>query len=142
MSAEEKNTWAFGIVAFVAYGTYLLLVFRASADSPLVDVAYAGPILGTIAGAILGGIVSGIAIGMSPSQMREKKDQRDREIYRLGEYIGNTFVVVGAASAMVLAIAEVDHFWIANAIYLAFVLYVLASAATRLVSYRRGFGPW
>jgi hypothetical protein len=34
--------------------------------------------------------------------------------------------------------AEADHFWIANAIYAAFVLSALVSTPLKLVAYRRG----
>jgi hypothetical protein len=49
-------------------------------------------------------------------------DQRDKEIYRFGEYVGQSFLVIGGVAALVVAMAEVDHFWIANALYLAFPL--------------------
>ena len=38
----------------------------------------------------------------------------------------------------VLALAEFDHFWIANAMYLVFVLSAVVGAAVKLVAYRRG----
>ena len=72
----------------------------------------------------------------------DRTDQRDKEIYRFGEYVGRWFVVIGAVAALVLAMAEVDHFWIANALYLAFVLSALLSSAAKLVTYRRGFQLW
>jgi hypothetical protein len=42
-------------------------------------------------------------------------------------------------AALVLAMAEADHFWIANAVYLAFVLSALLGSAAKIVAYRRGF---
>ena len=76
------------------------------------------------------------------AQGRGQKDQRDREIHRFGEYIGQSFVVIGGVAALVLAMAEADHFWIANAIYLAFVLSSVLGCAAKIVAYRRGFQPW
>ena len=38
----------------------------------------------------------------------------------------------------VLTLAEVDWFWIANAMYLAFVTAAVVGAAVKLVAYRRG----
>jgi hypothetical protein len=35
----------------------------------------------------------------------------------------------------------VNYFWIANAIYLGFVLWAVVGSAIRLVSYRRGLQP-
>jgi hypothetical protein len=40
---------------------------------------------------------------------------RDKEIGRLGEYTGQSFVVIGAVAAMLMAMAGWDHFWIATA---------------------------
>ena len=36
-------------------------------------------------------------------------------------------------------VAKVDQFWIANALYLAFVLAAIASAVVKIIAYRRGF---
>jgi hypothetical protein len=58
----------------------------------------------------------------------DRTDRRDKEIHRFGEYVGQWFVVIGAVGALLLAVAEVDHFWIANELYLAFVLSALLSS--------------
>lgn len=71
-----------------------------------------------------------------------KKDQRDREIYRFGEYAGQSFVVIGGIAALLMAMAEVPHFWIANVIYLAFVLSAMLGSVAKIVAYRKGFQPW
>jgi cell division protein FtsW (lipid II flippase) len=71
-----------------------------------------------------------------------KMDQRDREINRFGEYIGQSFVVIGGVAALILSMAEFDHFWIANAVYLAFVLSALLGSTAKVIAYRRGFQPW
>ena len=44
----------------------------------------------------------------------------------------------GAAAALVMAMAKVDYFWIANVIYLGFVLWAVAGSVLKLVAYRRG----
>lgn len=36
--------------------------------------------------------------------------------------VGQSFVVIGGVAALLMAMAEWEHFWIANVIYLAFVL--------------------
>jgi hypothetical protein len=38
----------------------------------------------------------------------------------------------------VLALTESDYFWIANAMYLAFVLSAFTSSVVKVVAYRRG----
>jgi len=73
----------------------------------------------------------------SPSDSR-RSDVRDREIYRFGEYASRWFLVAGAAAALVMAMAKADYFWIANVIYLGFVLWAVAGSVLKLVAYRRG----
>jgi hypothetical protein len=72
-----------------------------------------------------------------PSDSR-RKDVRDKEIYRFGEYASRWLIVAGAAAGFFLALAKVDYFWIANVIYLGFVLWAVVGSAIRLVAYRRG----
>ncbi|WP_371675340.1 hypothetical protein [Streptomyces sp. NBC_01276] len=47
-----------------------------------------------------------------------------------------------AVTALGLAMAEAAPFWIANAIYPAFVLSSVLGSTVKLVSYRLGFHPW
>ena len=72
----------------------------------------------------------------------DKKDQRDREINRFGEYTGQSFVVIGGVAALGMSMAELNHFWIANVIYLAFALSSVLGSVAKIVAYRRGFHPW
>jgi hypothetical protein len=141
MSFEEKNTWAFGIIAIAGYVTYLALVLT-DAATPVTETPFVVPMLSTIGGAIVAGILAGIVIGLLSGMNREKKDERDRQIYRRGEYLGHAFVLAGAIGALVLALADADTFWIANLLYLAFVVAAVVSSVVKLVAYRRGFEQW
>ena len=137
MSSEEKTVWIRGIVAIVVYAVYLIIVIPQLGATPLADVPYVAPFLWSIAGGIVGSIVLHILF-VRP----EKKDQRDREIYRFGETVGQAFVVIGAVSAMLLALFEFEFFWIANVIYLCFILAAILSAIAKLVAYRSGMPRW
>jgi hypothetical protein len=142
MSYEEKNTWVFLSVAVVAYGTYLALLLTAAAGGAVDEVDYAPAMLATIGGAIAAGIVGSIAISITSNRAGLRADQRDREIGRLGEHVGQAFVVLGAVAALVFALLELDWFWIANVVYLFFVLSAVVGSAARLVAYRRGVPAW
>jgi len=72
-----------------------------------------------------------------PSDSR-RADVRDKEISRFGEYASRWFIVAGAAAALFMALAKWDYFWIANVIYLGFVLWAVVGSAIKLVAYRRG----
>jgi hypothetical protein len=43
---------------------------------------------------------------------------------------------------MLLALFEARYFWIANVIYLAFVLSAILGSTAKIFAYRRGFHPW
>ena len=142
MSYTEKNTWLFGFIAVAGYVTYLIVLFTQAGGRPIEQTEYVVPMLATIGGAIVVGILGGIVIVIATRADRDnggKPDVRDREIEQAGERVGNSIVVIGALGVLVLAWLEVDHFWIANAIYLAFVVSALLGTMTRLGLYRRGF---
>lgn len=68
-----------------------------------------------------------------------RADARDREIDRLGNQRTWIVLALGALAALLMALAEWPHFWIANVIYLGFVLQAISSSIVKLVAYRRGF---
>ena len=142
MSFEEKNVWIYAMVTVGAFGAYLVTILGRAQGTPLTEVPYVGAMLWTIGAAIAASIVGRIVVAVAWPKDADKKDQRDKEINRFGEYIGQSFVVVGAVAALGLSMAEVDHFWIANAVYLAFVLSALLGSTAKLVAYRRGFPSW
>jgi hypothetical protein len=146
MSYEEKSAWVMGVLAIVTYTTYVAIILNLAADTPLVEVDYVGPLLWTIGASIVASIVIHILLGIITGIMTrkdvDKKDLRDRQIYRFGEYIGQGFVIAGAIGALILAMLELDHFWIANVLYLSFVLSAILGTIVKVVAYRRGFQPW
>ncbi|MCA4134183.1 hypothetical protein [Arthrobacter sp. M4] len=145
MPFEEKSAWIMGFTAVGGYAAYLIAVLSIAGTTPgqaLAKVPYIAPMLWSIGGAILASIVLHAVVGIASPKEAGKKDQRDREIYRFGEYIGQSFVVIGGVAALLMAMAEWDYFWISNAIYLAFVLSAILSSVAKIVAYRRGFQPW
>ena len=142
MSFEEKSAWIMGAVAAGSYGVYLAIVLGLAGTMPVEEVPYVAPLLWTVGASIAGSIVLHALLGIFSPRDAGKKDQRDREIYRFGEYIGQSFLVAGAVAALLLAMAELDYFWIANVIYLAFVLSAILGSVAKVVAYRKGFQPW
>lgn len=143
MSYEEKGTWVYLVVAVVGYAVYLSLVLpQVAAGVAVQDVDYVPVMLWTIGGAIVATIVLRILVEIVFPSEGTKGDVRDREIDRLGTRVGSSFVVIGALGALVLAMLETDWFWIANVIYLCFVVSALLESITRLIAYRRGVPTW
>ncbi|MDQ5840447.1 MAG: hypothetical protein M3537_04730 [Chloroflexota bacterium] len=142
MSFEEKSAWVMGVLAVAAYAVYVAVVLGLSGAMPLTEAPYVAPLLWTVGGSIAASIVLHTAIRAFSAKEAGIKDQRDKEIYRFGESVGQSFLVVGGVAALVMAMAKVDHFWIANAIYLAFFLSAILGSVAKIVAYRRGFRPW
>lgn len=143
MAFEEKRAWVMVLVSLAAYTLYVATVLGRAGDGPLADVAYVGTLLWTVGGAIVATIVANIAMAIVGGPGADRTDERDREIYQVSERIGQSMVVVGALAALILAIAELRHFWIANAVYLAFVLSAALSSVAKIMAYRKGgFQTW
>ena len=138
MSYDEKNAWSLGVIAVIAYGAYLAWVLVQAQDMPLVDVDYVRPMVTSIVGAIILGIIAAIIFAATRPSEAGLSDERDREINRRGEQIGQSFVVIGGTAVILLAMIEAPYFWIANAMYLAFVLSAVLSTIVKAIGYRWG----
>ena len=141
MSYQEKNQWVFGVVTVLSFAVYTLIILSRAQDVPLVEVAYAWPMVWTVIAAILANIILMIIVSVA-TRDRGQKDERDQEINRRGEQIGMSMVVVGSVGALIMSMLELEYFWIANVIYLCFVLSALLGTVAKLVAYRRGFVGW
>ncbi|MEV4169448.1 hypothetical protein [Nonomuraea sp. NPDC049709] len=142
MAPEEKRAWVMVVVSAVAYVTYVAIILGRAGAVPLAEVPYAAILLWTVGAAIVAGIVLHIAVTLIWRDQIGKKDRRDKEINRYGEYAGQWFLVAGGVAAMVMAMAELDHFWIANVLYLAFVLSSVLGSVLKIIAYRRGLPSW
>ena len=138
MSYEEKGTWVYLVTSAGAYAVYLVIILGRVMTTPVAEVPYASVLLWTTLASIVASMAGRTLVETaSPSDSR-RRDVRDKEIYRFGEYASRWFIVAGAAAGFFLALAEVDYFWIANVIYLGFVLWAVAGSVLKLVAYRRG----
>jgi ABC-type enterochelin transport system permease subunit len=143
MSYEEKGTWVYLVVAIVGSTVYLSLVLpEFLSGTPADQIEYVPVMLWVIGGAIVASIIGRILVEIFSPSDSTKGDIRDKEIDRLGERVGNSFVVLGALGALVLAMLDADGFWIANTVYLCFVLSAILSSITKLIAYRRGVPTW
>jgi len=143
MSVEEKHWWIYAAIALGVAAVYFALVLPRAAGTPVEEIEFQLPLLiAGAAGAVLGviaNIVLRISSDIASPRGAALKDQRDRDIHRLGEYVAGIVLAVAMALPFGLAMLEVHQFWIANGMYLAFVLSALAGSAVKLFIYRRGF---
>ncbi|SNT62886.1 hypothetical protein SAMN05421812_114212 [Asanoa hainanensis] len=142
MTLEERRAWIGLVVAVVGYGVYLVVVLGRADGLPLAEVDYAAPLLWTVGAGIAAAIVAEILFAIANPRASQVKDDRDREISRLGDHIAQPFMVIGAVAAMLMAMAEWAPFWIANVIYLGFVLSAVVGGIAKVIVYRAGVPEW
>ncbi|MGI5290308.1 hypothetical protein ACQEVF_44195 [Nonomuraea polychroma] len=139
MSSEEKRSWIYVVVGVGVAAVYFVTVLSKVPGADVARIAYVRPMLIAIGAGIGLSIVASIAAAIASPREAGRTDERDRQIHRLGEYVGFYVMSIAAIVPLALAMAEAAHFWIANALYLAFVLAMLASSIAKIVLYRRGF---
>jgi hypothetical protein len=138
MSYEEKSTWVYLVASVGAYAVYLVIMIGRIVSTPVAQVPYITVLLWTTGASIVASIAGRVVVETARPSETRRADVRDREIYRFGEYASRWFLVAGAAAGLIMAMAKWDYFWIANAIYLGFVLWAVVGSAVKLMAYRRG----
>ncbi len=142
MVYEERNTWASMIVTVVVLIAYVVIVLQQAGGGPLTEVLWWPIMLGAIVGAIVLAIVVsilwGILAGMRDPDGVGRSDQRDRDIARFGDRVGQSFMVAAGLGVIALCAIQAHWFWIANAMFFGFALASLAGSLARVVAYRRG----
>ena len=140
MSFEEKRSWIYAAIAVVVPIGYAVVMLRRLADTDPADVAYIWPLIISVVAAMVLNILANIVAGMfSRKEDIDRKDERDHQIHRAGEFVGFHVMSLASLGPLVLAMVKADYFWIASAIYVAFCLAALGSAIAKIVAYRRGF---
>jgi len=138
MSYEEKGIWVYLVTSAGAYAVYLVIVLGRLQTTPAAEVPYVPVLLGTCLASIVAAVVGRTLVETARPSDSRKRDVRDKEIYRFGEYASRWFLVAGAAAGLVMAMAKWDYFWIANVIYLGFVLWAVGGSILKPVACRRG----
>ena len=138
MSYEEKGVWVYLVASAGAYGVYLAIVLGRLQGTPAAEVSYVAALLWTTAASIVVSVVGRVLVETARPSDSRRSDARDREISRFGEYTSRWFIVAGAGAGLLMAMAKWEYFWIANVIYLGFVLWAVVGSAVKLAAYRRG----
>jgi hypothetical protein len=139
MSSEEKRSWIYAVVGVLVPLVYFAIVLSKVPGTDVATIDYRWLMLTAIGVGIGVSIVLSIVAAIISPTEAGKTDVRDKEINQRGEYVAFYVMSVAAIVPLGLAMAEIEQFWIANALYLAFVLAALASSIVKIVAYRRGF---
>ncbi|MGV8851997.1 MAG: hypothetical protein ACOH1M_05460 [Rhodoglobus sp.] len=142
MVYEERNKWSALIVTLITTIAYMIVVVLAADGGPLTAVEW-WPIMAwtigiSIAATIVISVLWGIIAGMFDPDGVGKSDQRDRDISRMGDRVGQTFMIIGGLGVIVLSAIEAETFWIANTMFLGFALSAIVGGVASVIAYRRG----
>ena len=142
MTFLEKSNWVVLVVAVPTLLVYVALVVPQVLGRPMAEVAWVEPMLFAIVGFIVANVLGNVVAAASNPAEADKKDQRDREIDRFGERVGNWLVIAGSIAALVLAMSRrttsgspTRSSWGASR-------EPLLSSVTRIAAYHGPFQQW
>jgi len=150
MTFEEKTNWAYAVVTAIVAGVYFAVVVNQVGEVPAAEIAYQRPLIIAIISSVALMILASIAIAIATAIGAEitgegsvedidRKDERDVRISQRGELVGYYVSSFGMVGVLAITMLEYPYFWIANALYLSFVIAALVSSVVKIVAYRRGF---
>ena len=142
MTFEEKSQWAYGFASLVVPAIYLVWLARQIADAAEVsDISYVRTLLWAIGAGIIVNMVGNSFVRGSNLAEADKRDRRDREIRVRGDAASFIVFSILVVAPFVLAMRDVETFWIANSIYVAYVLTAIVGVVVKAVLYRKGITP-
>ena len=142
MAFKEKSSWVVLVVAVPTLLAYAAMVVPQLLGKPIAEVDWVVPMIVAIVGFIVANILGNVVAAVSNPREADLNDERDREIDRFGERIGNWLIIAGSIAGLVLAMARADHFWIANAIFVGGMAASILSSVAKIAAYRGSFQRW
>lgn len=135
MTYGERHAWGYLTTAIAVPIVYGAIMFTRLDSTPADQIDFQVPLLLAVAASIL----LNVFLAPAPRRGRDRRDERDTAIGRRGTTAAHRTLIAGALGALALAMFEAAPFWIANALYLAFVLSAVAESIVKIVAYRRGW---
>jgi Flp pilus assembly protein protease CpaA len=142
MAFQEKSNWVVLIVAVPTLLVYAALIVPQVLGTPVTEIDWVPPMLVAIVAFVVANVLGNIAAAALNPREAELEDERDREIDRQGERIGNWLIAAGGVAGLVLAMAMAHQFWIANAIFLGGIAGSIVSSAVKIGAYRGTVQRW
>lgn len=106
MVYTERNVWSGLVVSAIAMVVYVVVILQRARSGPATQVDWVPDMLWTIGLSIVGAIVVSILWGIVAG-LRDPDatatDQRDRDISRMGDRVGQAFLVIAGGVAQVIA---------------------------------------
>ncbi|MDJ1113135.1 hypothetical protein [Microbacterium dauci] len=139
---EERSVWVglvVSVVAMIVYGVIMSALLR---STPIEQINWF-PLMGWTLGISL---VVSLMLTAAWAMIAEAgwprglltSDERDRDIARMGDRVGQAFLVLGGLGAIFLCAADAAPFWIAHSVFAGFALSSIIGSVARVIAYRRG----
>ena len=142
MAFLEKSNWVVLVVAVATLAVYGTWTLTQALGKPVAEIGWVQPMIYSIVGFIVLNVVGNVIAAATNPKEADKSDQRDKEINRFGERLGNYLIIAGTILALVLTMAAADRFWIGNAIYFAGILAAMGASITKIAAYHGPFQKW
>ena len=138
MTFHEKSAITMAGILAVVYGGYFAVMLRWLTDTRAEDIPYQ-PLMAiaVIPLAVLAAL-SHIVLAVADPKAANSFDERDRQIALRSERLSGYVLAVGVFASLVLAMAEVPHFFIAHALMLMWVVAQITEEGSKVMLYRRG----
>jgi hypothetical protein len=137
MTFPEKSALTMTAILIVVFGGYFAIVLGVIADSPDRDLAYTGLMVGVAIILTILASVSHVLLALVFRSQANTYDERDRLVGLRSERIAGYVLALGVCAGIGLAMAQVDTFWIAQALIGALVAAEVLDGIVKLVLYRR-----
>jgi hypothetical protein len=146
-TTSERTAWVAAVLTPLTAAGYVIVVAPQLSSTPVAGLGWQTPMLwsiginfvGTIIVTILVTIVAGIGAGLRREELDTTSDERDRDIDRYGGRVALSIAAGGLLAALVLAMLELDPFWIGSAAFLIGAIGATAGAIAQLRAYRGAF---
>ena len=149
MGMEERSAWVQVFAFAITTGAYLVIVLPQVSSKPIDEVEWVAPLLWalgiSILTVIIGSIIAGVggAIGLTmrglSADTELSSDSRDKDIARHARLRTYWVMPVLSMGALILAMLDVDTFWIGTFVFVVATIGAIADAVVRIRAYRRGF---
>lgn len=142
MVYTERNVWSGLVVAVIGIAVYIAVILQRAGSGPVTGVDWFPVMLWMIGLSIVAVIVLsilwGIIAGMRDPDGATTTDVRDRDIARMGDRVGQAFLVIAGLGVIVLCALGADLFWIAHTMFFGFAVSAIVGGIAQVIAYRRG----
>ena len=142
-TTAQISRWASLTIIVASSIWYFATVLPQLGKTSAADIDWQVPMLWAIGASIVGAIVLAIVFAIVTAIVTRREpengDIRDRQIERHGNRVAQSIVAFGTLGALVLAMLEVDPFWIGNTLFFIGAIGATVGTVVSIVAYRGVF---